>query len=62
MLADAKCCELVLSAAAQAKHGLCTGDLPPLEQLRAALQRADWAKFRAVDKRQLARLDRWRAT
>ena len=52
----------MLSAAAQAKHGLCTGDLPPLEQLRAALQRADWAKFRAVDKRQLARLDRGRAT
>jgi len=40
------------------KHGTCTGDLPPIEKLRENLSRADWSKFRQVDKRQLAKLDR----
>jgi len=42
----------------EAKHGTCTGDLPPLETLRESLARADWSKFRSVDPRQLAKLDR----
>merc|ERR1711970_531525 len=42
----------------EAKHGTCTGDLPPLDTLRESLARADWSKFRSVDPRQLAKLDR----
>jgi len=44
--------------AVEAKHGTCTGDLPPIDTLRESLARADWAKFRSVDPRQLAKLDR----
>lgn len=44
--------------AVEAKHGTCTGDLPTLETLRESLARADWSKFRSVDHRQLAKLDR----
>ena len=40
------------------RHGHCTGDLPPIEKLRETLSRADWSKFRSVDKRQLVKLDR----
>ena len=40
------------------KHGMCSGDLPPIEQLRETLTRADWSKFRPVDKRQMAKLDK----
>ena len=40
------------------RHGHCTGDLPPIEKLRETLSRADWSKFRTVDKRQLVKLDR----
>ena len=40
------------------KHGTCSGDLPPIEKLRESLTRADWSKFRPVDKRQLAKVDR----
>jgi len=42
----------------EAKHGKCTGDLPPMDKLRDALSKADWSKFRAVDKKQLDKLDR----
>ena len=44
--------------AVEAKHGTCSGDLPPIEKLREALSRADWSKFRAVDKKQMIKLDR----
>ena len=37
-------------AAVEAKHGTCSGDLPPLDKLRESLRRADWTKFRSVDK------------
>ena len=55
------------------KHGHCSGDLPPIDkvtliligltepsypQLREILSRADWSKFRSVDKKQLVKLDR----
>merc|ERR1719228_1964197 len=44
--------------AVESKHGTCTGDLPPLDSLREALAKADWNRFRSVDSRQLAKLDR----
>jgi len=40
------------------RHGYCSGDLPPIQTLREILSRADWSKFRSVDKRQLVKLDR----
>ena len=40
------------------KHGHCSGDLPPIDKLRQTLSRADWSKFRSIDKRQLVKLDR----
>jgi len=48
--------ETILSV--ESKHGTCSGDLPPIEKLRESLSRADWSKFRAVDKKQLVKLDR----
>ena len=58
----------------ESKHGHCSGDLPPIDkvspiltlkltepfnpQLRETLSRADWSKFRSVDKKQLVKLDR----
>jgi len=44
--------------AVEAKHGTCAGDLPPLDTLRESLAKADWSKFRSVEPRQLAKLDR----
>jgi len=49
--------ELTIEAV-EAKHGTCTGDLPPIDSLRESLAKADWNRFRSVDSRQLARLDR----
>ena len=40
------------------KHGTCSGDLPPLDKLREMLARADWSRFRSVDKKMLAKLDK----
>ena len=40
------------------KHGMCSGDLPPVHKLRDILTLADWTKFRPVDKRQLIKLDK----
>ena len=42
----------------ESKHGKCTGDLPAIDKLREALFKADWTKFRSVDKKQLDKLDR----
>ena len=42
----------------ESKHGMCSGDLPPIDKLRESLSRADWSKFRAVDKKLLIKLDR----
>ena len=44
--------------AVEFKHGPCTGDLPPMDTLRDTLTKADWSRFRSVEPRQLARLDR----
>ena len=40
------------------RHGYCSGDLPPMDTLREILGRADWSKFRTVDRRQMVKLDR----
>jgi len=44
--------------AVETKHGTCTGDLPAMDKLRESLGRADWNRFRSVDSKQMAKLDR----